>query len=152
GDGVVTTGAGAGGEGAGRGGYGAGGRRSDGCRGRSPRRLGRRFLRRRYRDLWQCFGYLAQGWSWRGQQRQSASYAARGHRCCFVAALLRLRNAVNFPTRQPPSPYVRARNTSLDCTANGSAGVHSTLNMNGGINGAADWADSALGIMRMAAT
>jgi hypothetical protein len=31
---------------------------------------------------------------------------------------------VNFPTRRAPSPQIRARDTSLDGAANGSAGVN----------------------------
>jgi len=55
----------------------------------------------------------------------------------LCGGLTPLTTAVNFPIRRPPSPHDRARITSLDGTANGSAGVHSALDMNGGVNGAA---------------
>jgi len=47
---------------------------------------------------------------------------------------------VNFPTRRAPSPQIRARNTSLDGAANGSAGVNGAPNMDAGVNSAANLA------------
>jgi hypothetical protein len=47
-----------------------------------------------------------------------------------------LTTTVNFPTRRAPSPQIRARDTSLDGTTNGSAGVNSAPNVDAGINGA----------------
>jgi hypothetical protein len=44
--------------------------------------------------------------------------------------------AVNFPTRRAPSPQIWARDTSLDGTTNGSAGINSAPNVDAGINGA----------------
>jgi len=44
-----------------------------------------------------------------------------------------LTTAVNFPTRRAPSPQIRARDTSLDGTTNGSAGV----DVDAGVNSAA---------------
>src|SRR5262249_45665755 len=46
-----------------------------------------------------------------------------------------LTTTVNFPTRRAPSPQIRARDTSLDGTANGSARIDSTPNVDAGING-----------------
>ena len=43
-----------------------------------------------------------------------------------------LATTVNLPARRAPSPQVRARDTSLDGTSNGSAGIH----VDAGINGA----------------
>src|SRR5262249_18773927 len=43
---------------------------------------------------------------------------------------------VNCPTRRAPSPEIGARDTSLDGTANGSAGVNSAPNVDAGVNGA----------------
>jgi len=43
---------------------------------------------------------------------------------------------VNFPTRRAPSPQIRARDTSLDGTTNGSAGINSAPNVNAGVNSA----------------
>src|SRR5215469_8755308 len=43
-----------------------------------------------------------------------------------------LATTVNLPARRAPSPQIRARNTSLDGTTNGSAGI----NVDAGINGA----------------
>src|SRR5262249_29867558 len=42
----------------------------------------------------------------------------------------------NFPTRPAPSPQIRARDTSLDGTTNGSAGINSAPNVNAGVNSA----------------
>src|SRR5262245_51931349 len=39
-------------------------------------------------------------------------------------------------TRRAPSPQIRARNTTLDGAANGSAGINSAPNVDAGINGA----------------
>jgi hypothetical protein len=47
-----------------------------------------------------------------------------------------LTTTVNFPTRRAPSPQIRARDTSLDGAANGSAGVNGAPNADAGINGA----------------
>jgi hypothetical protein len=47
-----------------------------------------------------------------------------------------LATAVNFPTRRAPSPQIRARDTSLDGTTNGSAGINSAPNVDAGIDGA----------------
>jgi len=49
-----------------------------------------------------------------------------------------LTTAVNFPTRRAPSPQIRARDTSLDGTTNGSAGVNRAPDVNAGANGAPD--------------
>src|SRR5262249_42102505 len=43
-----------------------------------------------------------------------------------------LATTVNLPARRAPSPQIRARDTSLDGTTNGSAGI----NVDAGINGA----------------
>jgi hypothetical protein len=47
-----------------------------------------------------------------------------------------LTTTVNFPTRRAPSPQIWTRDTSLDGTANGSAGINSAPNVDAGINGA----------------
>ena len=47
-----------------------------------------------------------------------------------------LTTTVNFPTRRAPSPQIRARDTSLDGAANGSAGINSAPNVDAGINAA----------------
>ena len=47
-----------------------------------------------------------------------------------------LATAVNLPTRRAPSSQIRARDTSLDGTTNGSAGINSAPNVDAGINGA----------------
>ena len=47
-----------------------------------------------------------------------------------------LATTVNLLARRAPSPQIRARDTSLDGAANGSAGVNSTPNVDAGINGA----------------
>jgi hypothetical protein len=47
-----------------------------------------------------------------------------------------LMTTVNFPTRRAPSPQIRARDTSLDGTTNGSAEIDSAPNVDAGINGA----------------
>jgi hypothetical protein len=47
-----------------------------------------------------------------------------------------LTTTVNLPTRRAPSPQIWTRDTSLDCTTNGSAGVNSASNVDAGINGA----------------
>jgi hypothetical protein len=47
-----------------------------------------------------------------------------------------LATTANFPTRRAPSPQIRARDTSLDGTTNGSAGINSAPNMDAGIDGA----------------
>jgi len=39
-------------------------------------------------------------------------------------------------TRRTPSPEIRARDTSLDGTTNGSAGVNSVSDVDAGVNGA----------------
>jgi hypothetical protein len=39
-------------------------------------------------------------------------------------------------TRRTPSPQIRARDTSLDGTTNGSAGVNSTSDVDAGVNAA----------------
>src|SRR5215470_1043940 len=46
-----------------------------------------------------------------------------------------LTTTVNFPTRRAPSPQIRARDTSLDGTTNGSAGINSAPNVDARING-----------------
>jgi len=43
---------------------------------------------------------------------------------------------VNLPTWRAPSPHIRARDTSLDGTTNGSAGVNSASDVDTGVNGA----------------
>src|SRR5262245_58214578 len=47
-----------------------------------------------------------------------------------------LTTTVNFPTRRAPSPQIRARDTSLDGTTNGSAGVDSAPDVDAGANSA----------------
>jgi hypothetical protein len=47
-----------------------------------------------------------------------------------------LATTVNLPTRRAPSPQIRTRDTSLDGTTNGSAGINSAPNVDAGINGA----------------
>src|SRR6516225_3846615 len=47
-----------------------------------------------------------------------------------------LTTTVNFPNRRAPSPEIWARDTSLDGTANRSAGVNGAPNVDAGINGA----------------
>jgi hypothetical protein len=47
-----------------------------------------------------------------------------------------LTTTVNFPTRRAPSPQIRARDTSLGGTADGSAGINSPTDVDTGINGA----------------
>jgi hypothetical protein len=54
------------------------------------------------------------------------------------SALLRsgltiLATTVKLPVRQAPSPQIRARDTSLDGTTNGSAGINSGANVDAGI-------------------
>src|SRR5262245_15056139 len=49
-----------------------------------------------------------------------------------------LATTVNLPTRRAPSPQIRARDTSLDGAANGSARVNSAPNVQAGINSAPD--------------
>jgi hypothetical protein len=44
-----------------------------------------------------------------------------------------LATAVNLPAWRAPSPQIRARDTSLDGAANGSAGVNSAPNVDAGI-------------------
>jgi HAD-hyrolase-like len=48
-----------------------------------------------------------------------------------------LTTTVNLPARRAPSPQIRARDTSLDGTTNGSAGINSIPNVDTGINAAA---------------
>jgi hypothetical protein len=43
---------------------------------------------------------------------------------------------VNFPTRRAPSPQIWTRDTSLDGTTNGRAGINSAANVNAGTNSA----------------
>ena len=45
---------------------------------------------------------------------------------------------VIFRTRRAPSPEIRARDTSLDGTTNGSAGVNSAPDVDAGVNSAPD--------------
>jgi hypothetical protein len=47
-----------------------------------------------------------------------------------------LTTTVNFPTRRAPSPQIWTRDTSLDGTTNGRAGINSAANVNAGINSA----------------
>src|SRR5262249_34931975 len=54
----------------------------------------------------------------------------------LCGGLTMLTTAVNFPARRAPSPQIRARDTSLDGTTNGSAGINSAPNVDAGINGA----------------
>src|SRR5215467_15215007 len=49
--------------------------------------------------------------------------------------LTMLTTTVNCPARRAPSPQIRARDTSLDGTTNGSAGINSAPNVDAGING-----------------
>src|SRR5262249_41559363 len=49
-----------------------------------------------------------------------------------------LTTTVNLPTRRTPSPQIRARDTSLDGTTNGSAGVNSAPDVDAGVNSAPD--------------
>jgi len=44
----------------------------------------------------------------------------------------------NLPTWRAPSPQIRARDTSLNGAANGSAGVNSASDVDAGVNGAPD--------------
>src|SRR6516165_12212742 len=46
-----------------------------------------------------------------------------------------LTTTVNFPTRRAPSPQIRARDTSLDSAANGSARINSAPDVDAWING-----------------
>src|SRR4029077_14106957 len=57
-----------------------------------------------------------------------------------------------LPARRAPNPQIRAEDTSLDGTTNGSARINSTPNVDAGINGATHWADSVAGMMRTTAT
>ena len=47
-----------------------------------------------------------------------------------------LTTTVNFPTRRAPNPQIRARDTPLDGTTNGSAGVNSAPDVDPRVNGA----------------
>jgi len=47
-----------------------------------------------------------------------------------------LATTVNFPTRRAPSSQIRAGDTSLDGTTNGSAGINSAPNVDAGANSA----------------
>src|SRR5262245_31733313 len=49
-----------------------------------------------------------------------------------------LTTTVNFLTRRAPSPQIRARDTPIDGTTNGSAGVNSTPDVDARVNSAAD--------------
>jgi hypothetical protein len=61
-----------------------------------------------------------------------------------------LATTVNLPARRAPSPEIRARDTSLYGTTNGSAGINSTPNVDAGINGATHLGGQRVGIMRKA--
>src|SRR5262249_33233435 len=54
----------------------------------------------------------------------------------LCSGLTMLATAVNLPTRRAPSSQIRARDTSLDGTTNGSAGINNAPNVDAGINGA----------------
>jgi hypothetical protein len=54
----------------------------------------------------------------------------------LCSGLTMLATTVNLPARRAPSPQIRARDTSLDGTTNGSAGINSAPNVDAGINGA----------------
>ena len=47
-----------------------------------------------------------------------------------------LASTVNLPTGRPPSSQIWTRDTSLDGTTNGSAGVRSAPNVDAGVNSA----------------
>jgi hypothetical protein len=53
----------------------------------------------------------------------------------LVVSQTMLASTVKLPSGRPPSPQIRARNTSLDGTTNGSAGV-SAPNVDAGVNSA----------------
>jgi len=63
-----------------------------------------------------------------------------------------LATTVNLLARRAPSPQIRARDTSLDGAANGSAGVNSTPNVDAGINGATHLGGQRCGDHRTTAT
>src|SRR5262245_29277412 len=50
--------------------------------------------------------------------------------------LTMLATTVNLPARRAPSPQIRARDSSLDGTTHGSAGINCAPNVDAGINGA----------------
>src|SRR5262249_12641947 len=54
----------------------------------------------------------------------------------LCGGLTMLTTAVNFPTRRAPSPQIRAKDTPLYSTTNGSAGVNSASDVDAGINAA----------------
>jgi hypothetical protein len=67
-------------------------------------------------------------------QKRSLSIAVSPSSALFCGGTLT--TTVNFPTRRAPSPQIRARDTSLDGTTNGSAGINSAPNVNAGVNSA----------------
>src|SRR5262249_51037075 len=69
-------------------------------------------------------------------QKRSLSIAVSQSSALLCGSMLT--TTVNLPTRRAPSPQIRARDTSLDGTTNGSAGVDSPPNVDAGVNSAPD--------------
>src|SRR5262249_27797097 len=67
-------------------------------------------------------------------QKRSLSIAVTASSALLCGSTLT--TTVNFPTRRAPSPQIRARDTSLDGTTNGSAGVDSAPDVDAGANSA----------------
>src|SRR6516162_6986582 len=63
-----------------------------------------------------------------------------------------LTTTVNFPTRRAPSPQIRTRGTSLNGASNVAPGLTAPPTWTPGLTAPSIWADSAVGIMRIAAT
>jgi len=87
----------------------------------------------------------------RPNQKRSLSILSVPSSALLCGGRTMLATAVDLPARRAPSPQIRARDTSLYGTTNGTAGINRAPNVGAGINGPFG-ADSALGIMRMAAT
>src|SRR5262245_25918634 len=70
----------------------------------------------------------------RPNQKRSLSTAVKPSSARLRGSMLT--TAVNLPARRAPSPQIRARDTSLDGTTNGSAGVDSAPDVDAGVNAA----------------
>src|SRR5262245_57604955 len=70
----------------------------------------------------------------RPNQKRSLSIAVSPSSALLCGSMLT--TAVNFPTRRASSPQIRARDTSLDDAANGSAGINGAPDVDARIDGA----------------
>src|SRR5215472_11629745 len=70
----------------------------------------------------------------RPNQKRSLSTAVNPSSARLRGSMLT--TAMNLPARRAPSPQLRARDTSLDGTTNGSAGVNSAPDVDARVNGA----------------